>query len=147
MVKTLTVYEGDLHCSVTHGPSGRVLETDAPVDNQGRGESFSPTDLMGVALGSCMATTMGIKARQMGIALEGMRVEVIKEMSADAPRRIAKLTAEIWLPCRARRIRRGSLRRRRMGAGCIGVCTRKWRSRWCFTGQGRRERELADRGE
>ena len=98
MVKTLTVYEGDLHCSVTHGPSGRVLETDAPVDNQGRGESFSPTDLMGVALGSCMATTMGIKARQMGIELEGMRVEVIKEMSADAPRRIAKLTAEIWLP-------------------------------------------------
>lgn len=98
MVKTTTRYEGDLHCTVTHEPSGRSLETDAPVDNQGRGESFSPTDLMGAALGSCMATTIGIKARQKGIAVEGLRIDVTKEMTSSGPRRIARLTTEIWFP-------------------------------------------------
>ena len=66
-----------------HGPSGATLETDAPVDNQGKGESFSPTDLVGTALGSCMATIMGIYAQQKGIPLEGMRIEVSKEMTQD----------------------------------------------------------------
>ena len=98
MVKTTTVYEGDLHCSVTHEPSGRTMATDAPVDNQGRGESFSPTDLMGAALGSCMATTIGIKARQKGIAVEGLKIEVSKEMTSSGLRRIARLSTEIWLP-------------------------------------------------
>ena len=98
MVKTLTEYAGDLHCSATHCPSSRTLETDAPVDNQGRGESFSPTDLAGVALGSCMATTMAMVARRKGIELAGLKVEVAKEMTAAAPRRIARLACEVWLP-------------------------------------------------
>jgi len=74
------------------------VETDAPVDNQGKGESFSPTDLVGTALGSCMATIMGIYARQKGIALEGMKIEVTKEMTTSAPRKIARLTTEVWMP-------------------------------------------------
>jgi len=74
------------------------MQTDAPVDNQGRGESFSPTDLVATALGSCMATIMGIYARQKGIAIEGMRVEVTKEMTSTAPRKIARLSTEIWMP-------------------------------------------------
>ena len=98
MVKTQIEYEAGLHCVATHGPSGTTLNTDAPVDNKGRGESFSPTDLVGVALGTCMATVMGIYAQGRGIDLKGMRVEVTKEMSATPPRRIARLATEIWLP-------------------------------------------------
>ncbi len=98
MVKATIEYAGGLHCIATHGPSGRQLDSDAPVDNQGKGESFSPTDLMGVALGTCMATTMGIYAQRHGIELKGMKVEVAKEMSAEPPRRIARLAVEIWFP-------------------------------------------------
>ena len=98
MVKSSIEYRGELHCVATHGPSGATLETDAPVDNQGRGESFSPTDLVATALGACMATIMGIYAQRKNINLEGMRIEVSKEMSQDAPRRIARLTSEIWMP-------------------------------------------------
>ncbi len=98
MVKVSIEYQGELHCRAEHGPSGATLETDAPVDNQGKGESFSPTDLVGTALGSCMATIMGIYARQKGIPLEGMRIEVSKEMTQNAPRKIARLTTEIWMP-------------------------------------------------
>lgn len=98
MVKITGEYQGDLHCAVTHGPSGRTLETDAPVDNQGRGETFSPTDLVATALGTCMLTIMGIVARHLGIDLKGARIEVVKEMSADSPRRITRLATEIWLP-------------------------------------------------
>ena len=98
MVKATIEYQGGLHCIATHGPSGRQLETDAPVDNQGKGESFSPTDLVAVALGTCMATVMAIYAQRHGIEMKGMKVEVTKEMSATAPRRIARLAAEIWLP-------------------------------------------------
>jgi putative redox protein len=98
MVKIAIEYTGDLHCLATHDPSGRQLETDAPVDNKGRGESFSPTDLMATALGTCMATTMGIYASGRGIDLRGTRIEVTKEMTATPPRRIAKLSTEIWMP-------------------------------------------------
>jgi putative redox protein len=98
MVKTTIEYQGELHCVATHGPSGRTLETDAPKDNEGRGESFSPTDLVGVALGTCMATIMGIYARRKSIDLRGMKIEVTKEMSQAPPRRIARLAVEIWLP-------------------------------------------------
>ena len=98
MVTITGEYQGDLHCSAVHGPSGNTLSTDAPRDNQGRGEAFSPTDLVATALGTCMATIMGIYARQKGIELEGMRVEVSKEMTATAPRKIARLTTEIWMP-------------------------------------------------
>lgn len=98
MVKIQINYEGDLHCSATHGPSGKSLETDAPVDNQGRGESFSPTDLVATALGTCMATLMGIVARRHELDLAGLKVEVTKEMSTDTPRRIARLTTTIRVP-------------------------------------------------
>jgi putative redox protein len=98
MVKITGEYEGDLHCRATHGPSHRTLETDAPVDNQGRGEEFSPTDLMATALGTCILTTMAIAARRLGLELKGARFEVTKEMSADLPRRITRLATQIWLP-------------------------------------------------
>lgn len=94
MVKTKTTYEGGLHCSMVHEPSGAKLSTDAPVDNNGKGESFSPTDLVGAALAGCMSTIMGIVAERKGIKLEGMTVEVGKHMNAD-PRRIGKLEVVI----------------------------------------------------
>ncbi len=97
MVKITGEYRGELHCVATHGPSGRALETDAPVDNQGRGETFSPTDLVATALGTCILTTMGIAAHRLGIDLTGARFQVSKEMSADTPRRIARLATDLWL--------------------------------------------------
>lgn len=97
MVKTKTTYEGGLHCSMVHEPSGATLSTDAPVDNNGKGESFSPTDLVGAALAGCMSTIMGIVAERKGINLEGMTVEVAKHMNAD-PRRIGKLEVVITVP-------------------------------------------------
>ncbi|GAB1487893.1 OsmC family protein [Opitutaceae bacterium] len=98
MVKVTGEYQGDLHCVALHGPSGNSLVTDAPKDNQGRGEAFSPTDLVGTALGTCILTTLAIVARRHGVELKGARFEVTKEMSTDAPRRIVRLATEIWLP-------------------------------------------------
>ena len=91
------IYKGDLRTSATHIQSGTVIETDAPTDNQGKGERFSPTDLVAVALGTCMITTMGIKARTMDIQLDGTRVEVTKVMVSD-PRRIGKIVAHLFFP-------------------------------------------------
>jgi len=91
-------YEGDLHCRAQHGPSSALLVTDAPVDNLGRGASFSPTDLVATGLGSCMLTVIGILAQQRGYRLEGTRVHVKKTMTAAKPRRIAELAVEITLP-------------------------------------------------
>ena len=98
MVKIDIRYEGGLRCAATHGPSGQTLQTDAPVDNHGRGESFSPTDLVATALGACMATIMGIAAERHQLDLSGMQIEVTKVMSADLPRRIAKLATTIKVP-------------------------------------------------
>lgn len=98
MVQINISYEGGLHCSATHQPSGTCLTTDAPVDNQGKGESFSPTDLVATALGTCIATTIDIYARRKQIDLVGMRLTVKKEMSSAAPRRIVRLETEIWFP-------------------------------------------------
>ena len=98
MVKIEIRYEGGLRCAATHGPSGQTLQTDAPVDNHGRGESFSPTDLVATALGACMATIMGIAAERHQLDLRGMQIEVTKVMSADLPRRIAKLITTIKVP-------------------------------------------------
>lgn len=97
-VEITTVYEGGLRCRATHGPSGNSLITDAPVDNHGKGESFSPTDLVATALGACMATVMGIFAQRHEIDLKGMRITVRKEMTQVPVRRIAKLTTEIQFP-------------------------------------------------
>ena len=97
-VKITGEYQGELHCSARHEPSGNALVTDAPKDNQGRGEAFSPTDLVATAFGSCIATTMAIVARKHGVELNGLRFEVTKEMSSDAPRRIMRLKTELWMP-------------------------------------------------
>ena len=97
MVKTITRYEGNLRCSAGHEPSGAQGYTDAPLDNHGKGESFSPTDLVGAALAGCMSTIMGIVAERKGLPIEGMTVEVGKHMNAD-PRRIGKLEVTITVP-------------------------------------------------
>ncbi len=98
MVAIKMEYEGDLHCKAVHGPSGTELSTDAPKDNQGRGESFSPTDLVATALGGCMLTIMGIMARTLNIDLVGATATVEKEMTTAPPRRIGKLTVRIHVP-------------------------------------------------
>ena len=97
MVKMSIRYTGGLHCSAVHEPSGNEIATDAPTDNQGKGEAFSPTDLVAAALGTCMATTMAIVAERKGIDLTGVSVEVTKEM-ADKPRRIGQIGVTIHLP-------------------------------------------------
>ena len=101
MVEIKIDYQGELHCRAVHGPSGAVLETDAPVDNNGRGEAFSPTDLVATALGACMTTVVGIVAKRKEIDLEGMNVVVKKHMSTDTPRRIARLEVDIHMPLSA----------------------------------------------
>jgi uncharacterized OsmC-like protein len=91
------IYAGDLRTVATHLASGTVIETDPPVDNQGKGERFSPTDLMATSLGSCMATIMGIKARDMQVDLKGMKISIQKDMKAD-PRRIAGISLTFEFP-------------------------------------------------
>lgn len=98
MVQMEVLYEGELRCEVAHGPSGVKLLTDAPVDNCGKGESFSPTDLVATALGTCMLTTMGIFAQGQGVDLRGARVRVRKIMSAEPPRTIARLEVDLDMP-------------------------------------------------
>lgn len=95
MVAINIVYQGELRCVATHGPSGTVLNTDAPKDNHGKGESFSPTDLVATALASCMLTTMGIAARTLGVAIEGSTANVVKEMVVTPMRRIGALKVEL----------------------------------------------------
>jgi putative redox protein len=101
MVNLHVSYEGELRCNATHGPSGKQITTDAPVDNHGRGETFSPTDLVGTALGSCLLTVMGIAARARQIELCGTKVSVVKEMTQQRPRRIARLTVNVTFPASA----------------------------------------------
>ncbi len=91
------IYKSDLRTEAIHIQSGTQIETDAPTDNQGKGERFSPTDLVVVALCTCMVTTMGIKAQSMDLALDGTRVEVTKFMVSD-PRRIGKIIANVYFP-------------------------------------------------
>jgi uncharacterized OsmC-like protein len=98
MVNISVEYTGDLHCDATHGPSQARIVTDAPLDNKGKGEAFSPTDLVATALGTCMSTTMAMKAQELGLDLRGMIISVQKEMSKDAPRRIVALPSEVHIP-------------------------------------------------
>ena len=92
------VYEGQLRCAATHGPSGAKLSTDAPVDNHGTGESFSPTDLVATALGACVMTIMGIVAERNQIDLTGTRIHVTKEMVQQPIRRIGRLPVTVTIP-------------------------------------------------
>jgi len=98
MVTITMLYQGELRTQATHGPSQTQLITDAPLDNQGKGASFSPTDLVATALGTCMLTTMGIVAKRHGWALEGASASVEKHMVADPERRIGKLTVVLRIP-------------------------------------------------
>lgn len=98
MVKIEIAYEGNLRCRLVHGPSGAALDTDAPKDNEGGGESFSPTDLVASALGSCILTTMGIFAKRHGIAFANARAEVTKEMIQTPARRIGRLAVDVRMP-------------------------------------------------
>jgi putative redox protein len=111
MVKISGEYQGDLHCTAIHGPSGQSLVTDAPKDNQGRGEAFSPTDLTATSLAVCMATIMAMAARKHGVELKGMRYEVLKEMSKEPPRRIVRIATTFWLPIRREALPSGTLER------------------------------------
>lgn len=96
-VKMHITYQGQKHCELVHEPSKSKIETDAPKDNNGKGERFSPTDLMGAALGSCILTTMAINAEREGLSLTGAHASVEKIM-ADQPRRIESLPVHIHLP-------------------------------------------------
>ena len=95
---TATVlYKGELRCACTHLQSGTIIETDAPTDNRGKGERFSPTDTVCVALATCIITTMALKATDMGIELGGTQLEVTKHMIPD-PRRIGRIVITLTMP-------------------------------------------------
>lgn len=96
MTSTVT-YEGNLRTSLEHLQSGNIVQTDAPTDNQGNGERFSPTDLVATALGSCMMTIMGIKARDLNVDLKGLKIDITKHMAAD-PRRISGIDVVLHYP-------------------------------------------------
>lgn len=91
------IYEGELRTVARHLASGSRIETDAPVDNQGKGEKFSPTDLVATALGSCMLTIMGMKARDLAVDLKDTRIEIQKLMKSD-PRRIGGIHLTFHFP-------------------------------------------------
>ncbi len=98
MVTIHSVYNGSLRCTATHGPSQTVLTPDAPTDNQGLGESFSPTDLVATALATCAMTIMGILAQRHDLDLTGVGATVTKGMVSEPVRRISTLSVEIRLP-------------------------------------------------
>lgn len=99
MVMTaLLEYNGALRCTAIHEHSNTLMETDAPVDNRGKGERFSPTDLTCTSLGTCILTTMGIKATDMGIELAGAKASVQKFMSKEPPRRIVRIEVNVKFP-------------------------------------------------
>ena len=99
MVEITVEYQGTLRCQAIHQPSGCEITTDAPVDNRGKGESFSPTDLLATALASCISTIMGIYAdRHEDLNLNGLKIKIEKHMSTEPPRRIAKLPMTIHFP-------------------------------------------------
>ena len=91
------VYNGQLRTTCTHLQSGSSFETDAPTDNHGKGERFSPTDLMSTSLATCMITVMGIRARNMGFDLDGVKIEVLKIMKSD-PRRVGGIELTFHIP-------------------------------------------------
>src|SRR5687768_3529757 len=98
MVEQRAEYQGELHCTVKHGPSGRTLETDAPTDNMGKGESFSPTDLVATALGTCALTTMGIVAHRKSWNIDGIGLRLEKHMTKELPRKVERLVLEFAVP-------------------------------------------------
>jgi putative redox protein len=98
MVEMKLVYEGGLHTTAVHGPSSAALETDAPRDNQGKGEAFSPTDLLATSLATCMLTTMAIVGDREGWRIDGARARVEKHMELEPRRRVGRIVVELELP-------------------------------------------------
>ena len=111
------IYTGQLRCNATHNQSGSVIETDAPTDNRGKGERFSPTDLLCVSLGTCIITTIGIKATDMGIDLTGTTLQIQKYMLAD-PRRVGKVEIEIGFPATLKLDEKDKTILKRIGDNC-----------------------------
>ena len=109
MVEMKLVYEGGLHTTALHGPSSASLETDAPIDNQGKGESFSPTDLLATSLASCMLTTMAIVGDREGWEIAGARARVEKHMELEPRRRVGRVVVELEMPAGIARAARGRL--------------------------------------
>ncbi|MEO8821880.1 MAG: OsmC family protein [Ginsengibacter sp.] len=91
------IYKGNLRCEAEHLQSKSTIETDAPTDNRGKGERFSPTDLLCVSLATCMVTTMGIKAADLNVNMDNAKADVTKHMGSD-PRRVAKIEVLVSLP-------------------------------------------------
>ncbi len=98
MVKISSVYKGQKNCQATHEPSQTKLNTDAPKDNQGLGESFSPTDLVATALGTCILTTIAIQLEKEGVKFENTKISTEKVMTSEGPRRIKSLHTLLELP-------------------------------------------------
>jgi putative redox protein len=98
MVEIQIAYRGQLRCDAKHGPSGMPLTTDAPLDNKGKGEAFSPTDLVATALGTCMLTTMAIRTMDRGYPLDGSTIIVKKHMTQASPRRIETIDVRVRVP-------------------------------------------------
>jgi putative redox protein len=98
MAKIEIFYTGNLSTRCIHTENGAEIVTDAPKDNQGRGEMFSPTDLVAAALGSCVLTLMGIMANKLKVDISGAKADVEKEMSKDSPRRIVKISVKVSCP-------------------------------------------------
>ena len=111
------IYKGTLRCEATHIQSGSMIETDAPTDNRGKGERFSPTDLLCVSLATCIATTMGIKANDMNIDLTSTAVDVTKHMLPD-PRRVAKIEINLSMPAALQLDEKDKLVLERVGNNC-----------------------------
>ena len=111
MVTINIEYQGSLRNQMTHQPSGQVVTTDAPLDNKGKGEAFSPTDLLASSLGACMITIMGIKADNLGISIDDTNVVVTKHMSDNLPRRVAQIDIDINIPHKLSDKHMNSLRR------------------------------------
>ena len=97
MITIKTIYEGNLRTKAIHQRSLNELITDAPVDNRGKGEAFSPTDLLATSLGSCMLTIMGIAANNHGFNMDGTEVEITKIMGSN-PRRVSEVIVELYFP-------------------------------------------------
>ncbi|HMU10949.1 MAG TPA: OsmC family protein [Ferruginibacter sp.] len=111
------LYKGQLRCECTHLQSGTVIETDAPTDNRGKGERFSPTDTVCVALATCIITTMGIKAQDMNIDLANTTISVTKHMLSD-PRRIGKIDVILNFPASLKLDEKDRLILERIGDNC-----------------------------
>jgi putative redox protein len=109
MVKIEIEHRGGLHSEALHTESGSRLQTDAPLDNGGKGDSFSPTDLLATALGTCMTTTMDLYAKKNGFNIDGAKAVVLKHMVSQPSRRVGKLDVVVEMPLPANHPQREAL--------------------------------------